>query len=228
MGPFWYSRKLFSSNLSPHCLHISFAVVASDTSSSIIKLSTTPCIFPDWVQTFCSWSVQSSQYSDTTAPFLAIIFSSYRLSFDPLFPFQSIMDCSPPGSSVHEIFQARILEWVAISFARGSSRPRDWTRVSCVGRLTLYHWVSRKFTHAQIFRQTGFCLFMTKSLNSLVRATAQGWTDSILCWPPRCPLRGWPWVVLRLPPLTVFLFQGPFCSHKYVKHSALMGVRNPA
>ena len=41
------------------------------------------------------------------------------------------MDCSPPGSSVHEIFQARILEWVAISFSRGSSQPRDLTWVSC-------------------------------------------------------------------------------------------------
>ena len=35
------------------------------------------------------------------------------------------MDCSPPGSFVHEIFQARILEWVAISFSKGSSQPRD-------------------------------------------------------------------------------------------------------
>ena len=42
------------------------------------------------------------------------------------------MDCNPPGSSVHEIFQARILEWVAISFSRGSSQPRDRTRVSCI------------------------------------------------------------------------------------------------
>ena len=41
------------------------------------------------------------------------------------------MDCHPPGSSVHEIFQARILEWVAISFSRGSSQPRDRTWVSC-------------------------------------------------------------------------------------------------
>ena len=40
------------------------------------------------------------------------------------------MDCSLPGSSVHGIFQARILEWVAISFSRGSSRPRDHTWVS--------------------------------------------------------------------------------------------------
>ena len=40
------------------------------------------------------------------------------------------VDCSPPSSSVHGIFQARILEWVAISFSRGSFRPRDWTQVS--------------------------------------------------------------------------------------------------
>ena len=45
------------------------------------------------------------------------------------------MDCSPPGSSVHGILQARILEWVAISFSRGYSRPRDQTQVSrIVGR----------------------------------------------------------------------------------------------
>ena len=37
------------------------------------------------------------------------------------------MDCSPPGSFVHEILQARIMEWVAIPFSRESSRPRDWT-----------------------------------------------------------------------------------------------------
>ena len=41
-----------------------------------------------------------------------------------------LMDCSLPGSSLHGILQARILEWVAISFSRGSSWPRDWTRVS--------------------------------------------------------------------------------------------------
>ena len=46
------------------------------------------------------------------------------------------VDCSPPGSSVHGVLQARILEWVAISFSRGSFRPRDLTRVShTAGRL---------------------------------------------------------------------------------------------
>ena len=42
------------------------------------------------------------------------------------------MDCSLPGSSVHGIFQARVLEWVAISFSRGSSQPRDRTQVSLI------------------------------------------------------------------------------------------------
>ena len=42
------------------------------------------------------------------------------------------MDCSPSGSSVHGILQARILEWVAISFYRGSSQPKDQTQVSCI------------------------------------------------------------------------------------------------
>ena len=53
------------------------------------------------------------------------------------------MDCSPPGSSVHGILQARTLEWVAISYPRGSSQPRDWTRVSFVPyRQILYHWAT--------------------------------------------------------------------------------------
>ena len=49
------------------------------------------------------------------------------------------MDCSPPGSSVYGLFQARILEWIVISFSRGSSRPRVQTRVSCIGRWILHH-----------------------------------------------------------------------------------------
>ena len=49
------------------------------------------------------------------------------------------MDCRPPGSSVRGIFQARIPEWVVICFSRESSWPRDWTRVSCIGRRILYH-----------------------------------------------------------------------------------------
>ena len=49
------------------------------------------------------------------------------------------VDCSPQGSSVHGIFQARILEWLAISYSRGSFPSRDQTHVSCIGREILYH-----------------------------------------------------------------------------------------
>ena len=52
------------------------------------------------------------------------------------------MDCSPPGSSVHGIFQARILGWVAISFSMGSSQTRNQICVSCIGRQFLYLWAS--------------------------------------------------------------------------------------
>ena len=53
-------------------------------------------------------------------------------------------DCSLPGSSIHGILQARILEWVAISFSRRSSRPRDWTRVSRIVGRRFTVWASRE------------------------------------------------------------------------------------
>ena len=59
------------------------------------------------------------------------------------------MDCSPPGSSVHGLVQARILEWAAISFSRGSSRPRNQTCLSygsCICRRVLYHWCHKELT----------------------------------------------------------------------------------
>ena len=54
------------------------------------------------------------------------------------------MDCSPPGSSFNEIFQARILEWAAISFSRGSSQPRDQTWVSCTAGRFFTDWATRE------------------------------------------------------------------------------------
>ena len=53
------------------------------------------------------------------------------------------MDCSPLGSFVHGISQARILEWIAISSCRGTSQPRDWTHISCISCITgrfFIHW----------------------------------------------------------------------------------------
>ena len=59
------------------------------------------------------------------------------------------MDFGLPGSSVHEISQARILEWIAISSSRGSSWLRDRTCVSCNGRWILYHWATREAHQTQ-------------------------------------------------------------------------------
>ena len=63
------------------------------------------------------------------------VIQSYPTLCDPV-------DCSPPGSSLHGILQARILAWIAVPSSRGSSWPRDRTRasrVSCIGRQVLYH-----------------------------------------------------------------------------------------
>ena len=61
------------------------------------------------------------------------------------------MDCNLPGSSVHGVFQARILEWVAISFSRGSSPPRDWNRVSRIVGRRLIVWATRE-VHIYIYK----------------------------------------------------------------------------
>ena len=65
-------------------------------------------------------------FIDLHSCMLSLYVLSHSVVSDSLRP----VDCSPPSSSVHGILQARILEWVAISFSRGSSRPRDRTRVS--------------------------------------------------------------------------------------------------
>ena len=72
---------------------------------------------------------------DTPASMYMLVAQSCLTIHDPL-------DCSPPGASVHEILQARILEWVAISYSRGSSPAKDQTcisSISCTGRQILYH-----------------------------------------------------------------------------------------
>ena len=56
----------------------------------------------------------------------------------------STVDYSPPGSSVHEMFQARILEWVTISFSRRSSQPRDQTQISCAP--SMCRWIPCHYT----------------------------------------------------------------------------------
>ena len=58
-----------------------------------------------------------------------------------------LKDCNLAGSSVHGILQARILEWVAISFSRGSFQPRDWTRVYYIAGRFFNVWITREATY---------------------------------------------------------------------------------
>ena len=69
------------------------------------------------------------------------------------------MDYCPPGSSVHGISQARILELVAISFSWGSSQPGDWTCISSISRQILYHWATGKLLnlHTHLHRKGFEC-----------------------------------------------------------------------
>ena len=61
------------------------------------------------------------------------------------------MDCSLPGSTVHGILQARILEWVAVSFSRGSFQSRNWTWVSCIASRFFTSWATREASIFWIF-----------------------------------------------------------------------------
>ena len=60
------------------------------------------------------------------------------------------MDCSPPGSSVHGIFHARIPECIAISFSRGASRPRDRTQVSWIADRFFTIWATREALNNEV------------------------------------------------------------------------------
>ena len=76
------------------------------------------------------------------------------------------MGCSPPGSSVCGIFQARILEQTSISFSKWSSQPRDRTHVSyvsCIGRWILYHWVTWKIIY-QCMQSHFSCVWLCMTL----------------------------------------------------------------
>ena len=74
---------------------------------------------------------------------IAVIHIHYMCSIAQLFPtYCNPVDFNLPGSSIHGIFQTRILEWVITPYSRESSQPRDWTHISCIsctGRHVLYH-----------------------------------------------------------------------------------------
>ena len=81
-----------------------------------------------------SSSSNQSLHPINLPPWCACMYDqSYVTLCDPV-------DCCPPASSAHRIFQARVLEWVAISYSRGSSQPKDQTQISCIGRRFFTTW----------------------------------------------------------------------------------------
>ena len=68
------------------------------------------------------------------------------------------VDCSPPGFSVHELLQARILEWVAIPFSRGPFPPRDQTWVSCIEGRFFIIWAAREALNINLVNINWLCL----------------------------------------------------------------------
>ena len=106
---------------------------------------------------FCSSSFHSYLYGLFGKPFCLFVFLFLGDGLDPSLLYNVMkesevtqscptlcnpMDCSPPGSSVHGIVQARVLEWIASSFSRGSSRPRDRTQVSCIAGRHFTVWAT--------------------------------------------------------------------------------------
>ena len=96
-------------------------------------------ICPQWVPKFFSLNQESESENEVA--------QSCPTLCDP-------MDCSLPGSSVHRLFQARVLEWVAISFSRRSSWPRDWTRVSHIVGKCLTIWATREPPESSLTRSS--------------------------------------------------------------------------
>ena len=72
--------------------------------------------------------------------------------------------CNPMDYTLHRILQARILEWVAFPFSRGSSQPRDWTQVSCFAWRYFTNWATRDIKFV------------------FIEASKWGWSDISLCF----------------------------------------------
>ena len=82
------------------------------------------------------------------------------------------MECNPPFSSVHGLFQGRILEWVAIFFSRLSSRPRDWTHVSYIAGGFFTIWAIREAPWYLAYTQKTLSEYVNSTSNlSIIHTT---------------------------------------------------------
>ena len=131
--------KLYSRNLGPLELPAPVPTGILSQRHSVLPLaSLSDLLLAQWIlSNLLLWDDwKSSTYFSTWNSFVRVAQSSPTLC-DP-------MDCSLPGSSVHGILQTRILEWVAISFSRGSSQPRDQSQVSCIEGRCFNLWATRE------------------------------------------------------------------------------------
>ena len=91
------------------------------------------------------------------------------------------MDCSPPGSSVHGILWARILEWVALYFLRESSWSRDQTQVSCVVGRFFYHLSHQGSPITKVFLDNKYTWYYSCFHNLCSKENSWWWCSSF-CW----------------------------------------------
>ena len=132
------------------------------------------------------------------------------------------MDCSLPSSSVYGFLQARILEWVTMPFSRVSSLPRDWTRVSCVGRQLLYHWATREALLTLVVKLSSILWSSVKSLSKSGLRVPKGLTSLRKwghCMP--CPLACFlqkAWMQPLWAEFLVMFYKLHLCSSLYFLH----------
>ena len=144
-----------------------------------------------WLKEFLKHLLKTCLLCATSVPSIACMHAKSLQScptlYDPL-------DCSPPGSSVHEMPQARIPEGVAISFSRESSWPTDQTHVSCVsciGRWILYHYhhLGSPWYSLVTFTMVTF----TKHSSASLSLSGEGrWWEPGSDFVHSCSIPGWP------------------------------------
>ena len=120
------------------CYHTKAAICSSHIGSTQTQPRT--CLGPERGEKLTQFLPPKAAFSQLNSARSTLFFSPVNAQARPTLC--DPRDCGPPGSFVHGILQARILEGVAVPSSRGSSQPRDRTRVSCVsciGRRVLYH-----------------------------------------------------------------------------------------
>ena len=146
-----------------------FVNVLSRTDLQVLKNPRIPWISPTWSRCMILLMFCWIQFASIFQRILHLCSAVIKMLVTQWCPtLCDPMDYSLPGSSVHGILQARILEWVAISFSRGSSWSRAWTPISCIAHRLFTIWATRKphFERVNHIRQASPTLFLLISSES--------------------------------------------------------------